>query len=207
MKSRFLSSLFENETIDYSMNRMKSRFSSSFFEREIDDYTNDRMKSRSIFSPFEDEDLNNLLNIKKFEKAKTKKRFKESQNKKETIIKIEKKTINFTKRDSSDFELVKRDIASRIKRVKKATKKINEIKRKIDKKKTSIRIAQRREIREIRETRGETTKRAIRSTTTASQVIHISNDEFSDNDFKNLVLSNDEDFNVFEHENENANDD
>ena len=206
IKSRFLLSLFENEAIDYSMNRIKLRFSSSLFEREIDDHTNDRIKSRSIFSSFENKDLNNLLNIKEFEKTKTKKRFKKSQNKKKTIIKIKKKTINFTKRNFSNFEFVKRDIALQIKQIKKTTKKINEIKKKIDKKKISIRIAQKRKARKIRKTQNETIKRIIKLATIISQIIHISNNKFNDNDFRNLVLNNDENFNAFEHKNKNAND-
>ena len=108
------------------------------------------------------------MNINKFEKAKTKEKSKKLQNKKEIIIKIEKKLINSTKRYFLSFKFVERDIATRIKRVKK--KAIDKFKAKKAtikfKEKTSKKISIK--ITRNRETRNETVKRNIRSTTRIS---------------------------------------
>ena len=63
--------------------------------------------------------MNNLLNIVEFDKTKAKKQSQKSQNKKSFITKVDKKAINFTKRDFFKFEHVKRKLKIKTKRVKK----------------------------------------------------------------------------------------
>ena len=163
IEPRSILSIFEPEINDLSY-YIKSRLISSLFEFEVNDLSN-RIKSRSTSSLFKNEKLDDLLNINKFEKTKTKKRSKKLQNKKKTIIKIEKKLINFTKRYSSNFKFVERDIATRIKRIKK--KATNKFKTKETttklKKKTNKKISI--EITRDREARNETTKQNTRSAT------------------------------------------
>ena len=130
------------------------------------------------------------------------------------MTKAEKKAANSTKRDSSGFELVERDIASRAKRAKKEA--ASKPKEKINKKKAPVQSAQGRGGRGGRGARGGAdgargargaAKRATRSATTASHSIAISSDESSDDGFGNLALSSDEDFNAMEHGNEDTRDD
>ena len=107
IESEFSNNMFEvNELFADSSNRIESRSILFFFEYEVDNIVNNsinRIKPRLLFSTSELENLINLLNINEFAKAKTKKKFKKSQNKKKIITKVEKKTTNFTKRDSSNF--------------------------------------------------------------------------------------------------------
>ena len=99
---------FEINNLSYYI---KFRLVLSLFEFKVNNLNN-RIKSRLIFSLFENKKFNNLLNINKFEKAKTKKKSKKLQNKKKIIIKIEKKLINFTKRYFLNFEFVEQYIAT-----------------------------------------------------------------------------------------------
>ena len=156
------------------------------------------MKSRSTFSLLENEKHNNLININEFNKikVKTKKKFRKSQNKKNRMTKAKKKAINFTKRNFSNFEFVERDIETRIKRIKKQI--TNKQKTKTNK--FTFQFTRNRENRKVRNE--NEAKRIIRSIKTVSQIIFISNDEKSDDDFDNFHLSSDEDFDVFENENE-----
>ena len=215
LERRSPSPLSEDETANYPTNHMKPSSLSSFFERETGNHLSDRMKPRAPSSPFEDEGLSNLLDIKESEKSEAKGRSKGSQNKKGTMIRAEKKAANSTKRDLSGFELVERDIASRAKRAKKEA--AGKPKEKVNKKKASVQSAQGRGGREgcgsrggasgARGARGAAAKRATRSATTTSQAIAISSDEFSDDGFRNLALSSDEDFDVFEQGDEDTRDD
>ena len=65
-----------NELLANSNNRMKSRSISSFFENEVENINNQNidMKSRSFFSVFEPENLIDLLKINELAKIKTKKK-------------------------------------------------------------------------------------------------------------------------------------
>ena len=88
-------------------------------------------------------DLNNLLNIAEFDKTKAKKRFRKSQNKKNLITKVDKKTVNFTKRNFFKFEHVKRKLKVKTKRVKKIlslTKRLQLRKKLLLRKKLSIKL-------------------------------------------------------------------
>ena len=190
-----------NEFVNDSSSRIKPRQSFSFSSNEIDEFVNDsssRMKSRSTFSLLENEKHNNLININEFNKikVKTKKKFRKSQNKKNRMTKAKKKAINFTKRNFSSFELVERDIETRVKRVKKQIAS----KQKAKTSKFTFQFTRNRENREIRN-EGEV-KKVTRSIKTVSQIIFISNNEKNDNGFDNFHLNNDEDFDVFENENE-----
>ena len=215
MKPRSPSPPSEDEAANYSINHMERRSLSPLSERETDDHTIDRMKPRSPSPPSEDEGLSDVLDIKEPEKAKGKGRPKGSQNKKGTMTKAEKKAANSTKRDPSGFELVERDIASRAKRAKKEA--AGKSKEKINKKNTSVQSAQGRGARggrgsrggagRARGARGGAAKRATRSAAIVSQVIAISSDESSDDGFRNLALSSDEDFDVLEQGDEDTRDD
>ena len=122
------------------------------------------------------------------------------------MIKIKKKLINFTKRYFLNFEFVERDIATRVKRIKKkatskfkAKKTTTKFKKKTNKK-TSIKI-----IRDYK-IRNKTIKRNIRSAIRILQIIAISSNEFNNNNFKNFNQnSSDENFNVLKNKNENVN--
>ena len=107
-----------NELIYNRRNRIKSLIAFSNFENLIHDFRN-RIKLLIAFFNSKNNDLNNLLNIVEFDKIKTKERFRKSQNKKNLITKIDKKTINFTKRNFFEFEHVKRELKTKAKRVKK----------------------------------------------------------------------------------------
>ena len=63
--------------------------------------------------------LKNLLNIDESTIIKSKNKFRKSQNKKNVITKTNKITTQFTKRNFSNFEIVKTKIEIKIKRVKK----------------------------------------------------------------------------------------
>ena len=120
-----------------SFNILKSRIDAEVFDNlfklnNLLTDLNNCIKPRSFFLFFEVEEFKNLLNINKSNKIKTKKKFKKSQNKKKTITKVEKKTINFTKRDFFNFEYVERKFAIKIKRIKK--KIVNKFKKKTNKK-------------------------------------------------------------------------
>ena len=78
-----------------------------------------RFDSSIVFLISKNNDLNDLLNIAKFEIAKAKEKSRESQNKKRIMTRAKKKTIKFTKRDFSEFEHVKREYEIRVKRIKK----------------------------------------------------------------------------------------
>ena len=73
----------------------------------------------STFSISKNENLIDLLNVNELDKIKTKKKFRESKNKKKTQIRAKKTTIRFIKRDFSKFEHVKRKYEIQTKRVKK----------------------------------------------------------------------------------------
>ena len=96
---------------------------------------------------------------------------------------------------------MKRNIETRVKRIKKKTAAKSKTKIKTSRKKTAATSTkQKREKRENRENRE---KVAFRSTNTVSQTLIISNDENNDDEFKNLdVSNNDENFNVSKNENE-----
>ena len=72
---------------------------------------------------------NDVLDVQKFNKIKKKSKSKSSVYKKNVMTKVEKKTIKFTERDSSDFEIVEQTLEQRKKRVKKNTKVNNSIER------------------------------------------------------------------------------
>ena len=63
-----------------------------------------------FFDEFEISNVNDVLNVNEFKVMKRKKRSRKSQNKKSLMIRIEKKTIKFTKRNLFDFEIVEKNI-------------------------------------------------------------------------------------------------
>ena len=65
---------------------------------------------------------NDVLDVQKFNKIKKKSKSKNSVYKKNVMTRAEKKTIKFTERDFSDFEIVEQTLEQRKKRVKKNTK-------------------------------------------------------------------------------------
>ena len=64
-------------------------------------------------------EFKSLLNIIKSTIIKSKNKFRKLQNKKNIMLKINKTTIRFTKRNFSNFEIVKIKINNKIKRVRK----------------------------------------------------------------------------------------
>ena len=136
---------------------------------------------------------NDVLDVQKFNKIKKKSKSKSSVYKKNVMTKVEKKTIKFTERDSSDFEIVEQTLEQRKKRVKKNTKVNNSIER--DDRSERDDRNERKERKRDRDERDEIA--SIRKKTLKKKSIEIFNDNENENfesndEFNNL--DNDEKF-------------
>ena len=136
---------------------------------------------------------NDVFDVQKLNKIKKKNKSKNSVYKKNVMTKVEKKTIKFTKRDSSNFEIVEQTFEQRKKRVKKNTK-INSSIERDDRSERNDRD-EREERKRDRDERDEIA--SIRKKTLRKKSIEIFNDNENENfesndDFNNL--DNDEKF-------------
>ena len=132
-KSEFFRLTFTNDFFFDSQSESSELSKRSFYESSpkiFDDFVTDslsdvdelirtRLDSSIVSSISENNDLNDLLDIAEFEIAKAKGRSRESQNKKKIMTRAKKKAAKSTKRDLSEFEHVKREYETRVKRAKK----------------------------------------------------------------------------------------
>ena len=168
--------------------------------------SNNRIEFLIFSSFFEVFELDDLFNIFELRIQKSKKKSRKFQNKKNLMIKIEKTTIKFTKRNFFEFEFVKQNIEITIKRVKK--KIVNEFKtnrikttRTKNENKAIIKNKNKTQSNAITRNRKFVTRKVTRSTISISQIIDILNDEISDDEFNDLKFNND-DFHASKNENE-----
>ena len=154
----------------------------------------------------------NLLNIDEPTIIKPKNKPRESQNKKNIITKIYKTIIRFTKRNFSNFKIVKTKIKIKVKRVKKSernttTNTTNTITQ--NKKQNITNITTRNKQNTTTRTRQNVrTFKITRATTSISQIINIFNNKTNDNNFNNFdTSSNNEKFRISKNENEIINND
>ena len=107
----------------------------------------------------------NLLNIDKSTIIKLKNKSRKSQNKKNIILKVDKTTIRFTKRNFSNFEIVKTKIDNKIKRVRKNEQIKKNITTRIEKNLT-IRVEKNTTTRTTTQIKKNTTTQIKKNTTT-----------------------------------------
>ena len=136
---------------------------------------------------------NDVLDVQKLNKIKKKSKSKNSVYKKNVMTRAEKKTIKFTERDFSDFEIVEQTLEQRKKRVKKNTE-VNNSTERDDRNERDDRD-ERRERERNRNERDEAA--SIRKKTLREKSIEIFSDSENENfesndDFNNL--DNDEKF-------------
>ena len=190
-----------------------SKFDVVTFENMIRANENIKRLMINVDTFFEIFELKNLLNIDDSLIVKSKNKFRKSQNKKFTL-RAKKTTTQFTKRDFSKFELVKRNIEIKAKRVKKEARNRKSERgrkgrknRKNEKNEKSRKSRKNRKNRKnekniITQNRKVATSKITRSTTTIFQIIDIFNDEINDNEF-NYFENNDNDDKFRESMNEN----
>ena len=141
--------------------------------------------SATVSDSDSDTDLDDLLNVKAPKMIKSKERFKNSINKKNTMTKAEKKAVKSTKRHSSGFELVEQVIETRVKRAKKEQTTTTTIA-------TQRGGARGREERTREGTRGEANRNIKQKPIEISSNSEFSDSEISENGFNNLESSDDE---------------
>ena len=164
-------------------------------------------------------EFKNLLDIDESTIIKSKNKFRKSQNKKNIIIRVEKTTTRFTKRNFSNFEIVKTKIEIKAKRVKKNERNTttnitntttqNEKNTTVRNEKrnttnTTTRIEKRNIINTTTRTeRNIRTFKITRATISIFQIIDIFNDKANDNNFNNFdASSNNKEFQISKNENE-----